>query len=58
MADSREVDGLREDAFKDRLTAINKSICDVSRSVQLVRDAQVLACCLFERNRCLHVASP
>lgn len=43
MADSREVDGLREDAFKDRLTAIDKSIRDVSRNVQLVRAKQVLA---------------
>lgn len=46
VADSREVDGLREDAFKDRLTAIDKSIRDVSRNVQLVRDKQVPACCL------------
>ena len=48
VADSREVDGLREDAFKDRLTGIDKSIRDVSRNVQLVRDKQVLcnfACC-------------
>ena len=41
VADSREVDGLREDAFKDRLTAIDKSVRDVSRTVQLVRDKQV-----------------
>lgn len=45
VADSREVDGLREDAFKDRLTGIDKSIRDVSRNVQLVRDKQVLAIC-------------
>lgn len=46
VADSREVDGQREDAFKDRLTAIDKSIRDVSRNVQLVRDKQVSACCM------------
>lgn len=40
-ADPREVDGLREDAFKERLTAIEQGILDVSRSVQLVRDKQV-----------------
>ncbi|DBA67838.1 TPA: hypothetical protein ACH3X2_014186 [Trebouxia sp. C0005] len=42
-ADPREVDGLREDAFKERLTAIEQGILDVSRSVQLVRDKQELA---------------
>ena len=41
VADSREVDGLREDAFKDRLTAIDKSVREVSRNIQLVRDKQV-----------------
>ena len=40
-ADAREVDGLREDAFKERLTAIEKGIRDVSRNMQLVRDKQV-----------------
>ena len=43
VADSREVDGLREDAFKDRLTAIDKSVREVSRNIQLVRDKQVPA---------------
>ena len=40
-ADAREVDGLREDAFMERLTAIEKGIRDVSRNMQLVRDKQV-----------------
>ena len=40
-AGAQEVGGLREDAFKERLTAIEKGIRDVSRNVQLVRDRQV-----------------
>ena len=40
-ADASEVDGLREDAFKERLTAIEKSMRDVSRNVQIVKDRQV-----------------
>ena len=42
MKDSREVDTLREDAFKERFTTLDKGLRDVSRSVQLVRDKQEL----------------
>lgn len=53
-ADAREVDGLREDAFKERLTAIEKSMRDVSRNVQIVKDRQVghIKCTTFSQIEC------
>lgn len=53
-ADAREVDGLREDAFKERLTAIEKSMRDVSRNVQIVKDRQAghITCTTFSEIEC------
>lgn len=41
MADGQQVDKLREEALKERLTGIDKSVREVSRGVQVIRDKQV-----------------
>ena len=41
VADVREVEGVREDSLKSRLTAIDKGLSAVTRNVQLIRDKQV-----------------
>lgn len=46
VADVREVEGVREDALKSRLTAIEKGVSSVTRNVQLIRDKQVQLMCL------------
>ena len=40
-ADAKDIGQLKEDSLKDRLTSIEKSLRDVGRNVQLVRDRQV-----------------
>ena len=56
-ADAKEVDRLKEDSLKERLTTIEKNIRDIGRNVQLVRDRQVsgptapsAACCSMDRS--------
>ena len=41
MSDVRDVGGLREDATKERFTSIDKTLRDIQRGIQLVRDKQV-----------------
>ena len=41
-ADRHETDTVRENAFKERFTSLDKAVREVSRSVQLVRDKQEL----------------
>lgn len=41
LSDARDVDGLRDDASKERFSAIDKTLRDIQRGVQLVRDKQV-----------------
>ena len=41
MADVREVEGVREESLKLRLTSVDKGLRDVTRGVQLIRDKQV-----------------
>ncbi len=41
-ADGHETDTVRENAFKERFTSLDKAVREVSRSVQLVRDKQEL----------------
>lgn len=43
VADGQQVDKLREEALKERLTGIDKSVRDVSRGVQVIRDKQVMS---------------
>ena len=40
-ADAKDVGAVKDEALKERLTHIERSIRDVSRNVQLVRDRQV-----------------
>ena len=41
-ADAKEVAAVKDDAYKERLTTIERSMRDISRNVQLVRDRQVI----------------
>ena len=41
LADLRETDGVREEYVKERLSALERMLREVSRGVQLVRDKQV-----------------
>lgn len=41
LADMRGVEGLREESLKERFLAVEKSLRDVNRGVQLIRDKQV-----------------
>ena len=41
LSDVRDVGGLRDDATKERFTNIDKTLRDIQRGVQLVRDKQV-----------------
>lgn len=43
LSDVRDVDGLRDDATNERFSAIDKTLRDIQRGVQLVRDKQVCA---------------
>jgi hypothetical protein len=40
LADIQEVEGLREDAMKERFTSMEKTLRDVHRGVQMIRDKQ------------------
>jgi hypothetical protein len=41
LADMRGVEGLREETLKERFLAMEKTLRDVNRGVQLIRDKQV-----------------
>jgi hypothetical protein len=41
LSDVRDVGGLRDDATKERFASIDKTLRDIQRGVQLVRDKQV-----------------
>ena len=41
LAEVQKVEGLREDAMKERFSAMDKTLRDVHRGVQIVRDKQV-----------------
>ena len=41
LADIQKVEGLREDAMKERFSSMEKTLRDVHRGVQIVRDKQV-----------------
>lgn len=41
LSDIRDVEGLRDDATKERFNALDKTLRDIQRGVQLVRDKQV-----------------
>lgn len=41
LSDIRDVDGLRDDATKERFNTVDKTLRDIQRGVQLVRDKQV-----------------
>lgn len=41
LADIQKVEGLREDAVKERFSSMEKTLRDVHRGVQIVRDKQV-----------------
>ena len=52
-AGAKDIGQLKEDSLKDRLTSIEKSLRDVGRNVQLVRDRQV--CCADSLALNLHI---
>lgn len=43
LADMRGVEGLREESMKERFIAVEKSLRDVHRGVQMIRDKQVIS---------------
>ena len=45
LADVQKVEGLREDAMKERFSSMEKTLRDVHRGVQIVRDKQVDTSC-------------
>jgi hypothetical protein len=45
VADIQQVSGLRDDAHKERLGALEKTLREVHRGVQIIRDKQVGALC-------------
>ena len=41
LADVQKVEGLREDAMKERFSSLERTLRDIHRGVQIVRDKQV-----------------
>ena len=41
LAEGHQIDKLREDALKERLTGLDKSVREVGRGVQAIKDKQV-----------------
>ena len=50
LADIQKVEGLREDAKKERFSSMEKTLRDVHRGVQIVRDKQVGTSCAAANN--------
>jgi hypothetical protein len=47
LADIQKVEGLREDAMKERFSSMEKTLRDVHRGVQMIRDKQACFCTAF-----------